>query len=117
MINCGTKTQISYIHNQCECKYETVKKLGMFLARYMCSNCLNATLSNQLRLNSLKYTSWCVLTGLKGLIFLILIRMMNVKNWTHALFWHYITNLTGALSKGIAVLIVIHKTCPPIILL
>ncbi len=89
----------------------------MFLARYMCSNCLNATLSNQLRLNSLKYTSWCVLTGLKGLIFLILIRMMNVENWTHALFWHYITNLTGALSKGIAVLIVIHKTCPPIILL
>lgn len=25
-MNCGTKTQISYIHNQCDCKYETVKK-------------------------------------------------------------------------------------------
>lgn len=36
------------------------------------------------------------------------------ENWTHVLFWH-ITNLTGALRKGIAILIVIHKTCPPII--
>lgn len=60
----------------------------MLLARYMCSDCLNATLSSQLRLNSLKYTSLMCFDRPRGVD--LFNRNSNdecpCENWTHVLF-------------------------------